>query len=1052
MDSFLQWYGRSSQDRLRFYLRLAPCLDGAALDVAVGPPSAEDRAILLVDASSADAAPVQLSVSSSDHYADWAAVISAQTDEHEYPSLRAWVIAAVELWRTLYGSAHEQPPSGRASHAVVDVDADEDSFVDANADADAGADSDGDAFAATAGVDANADDVVAIDDARGNGSRNRSPRSADFTVAAAAARDPSNAQELRTLFDAWSAMHPALMPRWITLETESRELMISILHTQRILSVYFSDRWQPLAASSADDDLGSVLQPLNDFLTERWANPLTPPSLMDLLDVIGSPETARSLLVGQSGVPVAPRVASHDVIVVEDDDAPTLVDNAFDTPIRGTSVAAAAAAAAAAQPLHFYRQNFHRSVFDATQRSEPPYVEPTPLDWEERIVPALDAFMESRGLEKYEREEWIRRVRTHYRSTMIALRFVMSEILQTSPIPNSIRHFFPLSMREHEGSLLRRSDNLRRSDFDVLEVPEDLRDALRAELDSVRQIDAVNPGGCFVCAAPHVDQGMLWSVGFTHLPHTHPLRAAASASAAASPALPERLFAEDLAPSEQREAVVFEFRCFEGDRRLGAPAHWSMRLVQPTVQVVLMNRPDTPVQLADALAAEFRDFSPVYLGGLSAALVRLRSFLLESVLDAKDDYGLGSAAGSMSVTGFWDRFSVDRSVMLDQQFELGGKIILPASVLEHFLMADTEDRAVAGPMFKRARAEISSDGVYMFELSVDGRRCYAGVEQFDAAPGHIIVPHWMSSFLLDPSSEKSIVEVRRVQLPKAQHLLLRPHSDDIFNAGQAQRELLEHLLSTFTVLYQGQILHLVYAGRKLVLDVVRAFPAPAVCVVNTDVSVDFDLSGTPGAAAAAAAASSARPAASASAAAGAAGAAASATGGSVLGGMVDAEGGDVCPTCRRPVPAAQMAMHSLRCARLNWYCDLCKVVVEANRRAEHEREAHTDEPCPLCGNKFPSFKLEAHLKDCPMRPQLCTYCSAPIPFAEYADHHARCGTKTTECSRCGQIVMRRLLSEHEASCGRPPVEFFCEFCGAPFEQFDELQVHFATIHSALMEN
>jgi len=64
----------------------------------------------------------------------------------------------------------------------------------------------------------------------------------------------------------------------------------------------------------------------------------------------------------------------------------------------------------------------------------------------------------------------------------------------------------------------------------------------------------------------------------------------------------------------------------------------------------------------------------------------------------------------------------------------------------------------------------------------------------------------------------------------------------------------------------------------------------------------------------------------------------------------DAVDGELCTHCRRRVPVASLVMHQLRCARINYFCELCDTVVAKVEKEEHEQVAHAKVECSQgCG-------------------------------------------------------------------------------------------------------
>ena len=118
-----------------------------------------------------------------------------------------------------------------------------------------------------------------------------------------------------------------------------------------------------------------------------------------------------------------------------------------------------------------------------------------------------------------------------------------------------------------------------------------------------------------------------------------------------------------------------------------------------------------------------------------------------------------------------------------------------------------------------------------------GASTHVGVLDFTAPAGKIFVPHWVMANL--GVSEGGVLGVRNVTLPKATSLTLRPHSVSFLDAISDPRAILERRLVTFAAVTIGDVLVLDYLGVKHALDVVDTKPGRAVCIVETDLNLEF---------------------------------------------------------------------------------------------------------------------------------------------------------------------------------------------------------------------
>jgi hypothetical protein len=151
-----------------------------------------------------------------------------------------------------------------------------------------------------------------------------------------------------------------------------------------------------------------------------------------------------------------------------------------------------------------------------------------------------------------------------------------------------------------------------------------------------------------------------------------------------------------------------------------------------------------------------------------------------------------------------------------------------------------------------------------------------------------------------------------------------------------------------------------------------------------------------------------------------------------------AAGRATCDLCGNSVPAANLDMHRLRCARNPAYhmvhCDVCG---ESLPRKEMENHQHCEAchelvplleasihkltcparriQCPLgCGADMPALEEDEHKTSvCPLRLVECPFCHLPRPKRESAEHQEVCGSRTDVCEGCQQHVMLRNLEYHQ---------------------------------------
>lgn len=166
-----------------------------------------------------------------------------------------------------------------------------------------------------------------------------------------------------------------------------------------------------------------------------------------------------------------------------------------------------------------------------------------------------------------------------------------------------------------------------------------------------------------------------------------------------------------------------------------------------------------------------------------------------------------------------ESFSLAFSSAARPEYELGDKILLPQSLLAELLQWNSAD-----PMIFRITAQRS------------GRITHGGVIEFTAEEGRCYLPHWLMQNLA--LQEGDVVRLETASLPKARYVKLQPHLTE-FTYMTNPRAVLETRLRHFTALTQGDEIAIEYNGKTYWVTVVSCEPAEAVCVTDTDVSVEF---------------------------------------------------------------------------------------------------------------------------------------------------------------------------------------------------------------------
>jgi ubiquitin fusion degradation protein 1 len=166
-----------------------------------------------------------------------------------------------------------------------------------------------------------------------------------------------------------------------------------------------------------------------------------------------------------------------------------------------------------------------------------------------------------------------------------------------------------------------------------------------------------------------------------------------------------------------------------------------------------------------------------------------------------------------------ESFSLAFSNAARPEYELGDKILLPQSLLAELIQWNTED-----PMIFRLQAQRSE------------RVTHVGVIEFTAEEGKCYLPHWLMQNLA--LQEGDVVQLETASLPKARYVKLQPHLTE-FTQMTNPRAVLETRLRHYTALTEGDEIAIEYNGKMFWLTVIACEPASAVCVTDTDVSVEF---------------------------------------------------------------------------------------------------------------------------------------------------------------------------------------------------------------------
>lgn len=136
----------------------------------------------------------------------------------------------------------------------------------------------------------------------------------------------------------------------------------------------------------------------------------------------------------------------------------------------------------------------------------------------------------------------------------------------------------------------------------------------------------------------------------------------------------------------------------------------------------------------------------------------------------------------------------------------------------------------------------TSDGPMIFSLQragvEEGVRVVCGVLEFTAPSGSVYVPRWVLERLNAPAG--SLLDVRLTKLERGTFARIQPETDALQDQPDA-RVALEHALAAYMALSTGDRIPVLLPGHVVEwVRVVELKPAPAVCILNTDLRLELD--------------------------------------------------------------------------------------------------------------------------------------------------------------------------------------------------------------------
>eukprot|EP01125_Pyxidicula_operculata_P006528 TRINITY_DN2254_c0_g1_i3.p1 TRINITY_DN2254_c0_g1~~TRINITY_DN2254_c0_g1_i3.p1 ORF type:complete len:288 (-),score=38.96 TRINITY_DN2254_c0_g1_i3:257-1120(-) len=159
--------------------------------------------------------------------------------------------------------------------------------------------------------------------------------------------------------------------------------------------------------------------------------------------------------------------------------------------------------------------------------------------------------------------------------------------------------------------------------------------------------------------------------------------------------------------------------------------------------------------------------------------------------------------------------------ILDNKYKHGGKIILPSSALGRISLLNLEY-----PL--------------MFRIQNKTKFTHAGVIEFTAPEGRLLMPEWMMNDINVTTGSR--VDIHTCSLPRATYVKFQPQSVDFLEITDPKAALEYHLRS-FACLTCNSHLLMKYGAKDYYLKVLEIKPVSqykAVSIIETDFVVDFE--------------------------------------------------------------------------------------------------------------------------------------------------------------------------------------------------------------------
>lgn len=154
--------------------------------------------------------------------------------------------------------------------------------------------------------------------------------------------------------------------------------------------------------------------------------------------------------------------------------------------------------------------------------------------------------------------------------------------------------------------------------------------------------------------------------------------------------------------------------------------------------------------------------------------------------------------------------------------EKGNKVLLPLSVADQIFQGNFELPLI-------------------FELkSKRNVKLYAGVSEFTAPEGNIIIPQWLLKSLFSTEGQK--IGVRCVTLPHGTYMKLQPHSKEFYEI-EDHKTVLEETLFNYSCVTEGQSIPVYYNNKEYLVEIIELKPERACSLIADkgylEVEIDF---------------------------------------------------------------------------------------------------------------------------------------------------------------------------------------------------------------------